>query len=134
MARQPQKNNILLILGGGVAVVIAFLITVGFAKKSFSNNGFNKCVAFPVESYLEGEALWSNTDYVIAGTFQNILLKQKSSDCTLCSVVTEDKKIPLPVIFTPSAAKTPLQREQKIKVLVRVEDNGRIVASDCVIQ
>jgi hypothetical protein len=134
MARQPQKDNILFILGGGIAVVIAFLITLGFAKKSFSNNGFNKCVAFPVESYLEGEALWSNTDYVIVGTFQNILLKQKSSDCTLCSVVTEDKKIPLPVIFTPSAAKTPLQREQKIKVLVRVEDNGRIIASDCVIQ
>lgn len=134
MARQPKKNNYLFLLGGVVAFVVASLLTLGLAKKPFSKNDFSKCVAFPVESYLEGEALWSNTDYVIAGTFQNILLKQKSSDCTLCSVVTEDKKIPLPVIFTPSAAKTPLQREQKIKVLVRVEDNGRIVASDCVIQ
>jgi hypothetical protein len=133
MARQP-KRNYLFILGVGVAVIVASLITVGFSKKSFSKSDFNKCVAFPVESYLEGEALWSNTYYVITGTFQNILLKQKSSDCTLCSVVIEDKKIPLPVIFTPSAAKTPLQREQKIKVLVRVEDNGRIIASDCVIQ
>ncbi len=134
MARQPIKNNYLFILGIGVAVIVASLLTVGFSKKSLFKSDFNKCVAFPVESYLEGEALWANTEYVIEGTFQNILLKQKSSDCTLCSVVTEDKKIPLPVIFTPSAAKTPLQREQKIKVLVRVEDNGRIIASDCVIQ
>jgi hypothetical protein len=134
MARKPQRNNYLFIVGVGVAVIVAFLLTLGVAKESFSKNDFNKCVPFPVESYLEGEALWSNTDYVITGTFQNILLKQQSSDCTLCSVVTEEKKIPLPIIFTPSAAKTPLQREQKIKVLVRVEGNGRIIASNCMIQ
>ena len=91
-------------------------------------------MAFPVDSYLDGDSMWANTEYIIEGTFQNILLKQKSSDSVLCSVATAEKKIPLPIIFTSSASKTPLQREQRIKVKVNVEDDGRIVASDCILQ
>ncbi len=134
MTRQPKKNTHLVITGAGIVAIIAIGSFFGFSKKAFSKSDFNKCAAFPLDSYLEGDALWSNADYVIEGTFQNILLKQGSSECTLCSILTEDKKIPLPVIFTSEATKSPLQREQKIKVKVRVEDDGRIIASECVIQ
>ena len=134
MARQPQKPSNLLIAGASVVAIVAIAILFGGSKKIFSKSDFNKCVVFPVESYLDGDAVWSNTDYVIEGTFQNILLKQRSSDSTLCSVVTDDKKVPLPIIFTSAASKSPLLREQKIKVKVHVEDDGRIIASDCMIQ
>jgi hypothetical protein len=134
MARRPQNKSSLLIAGAGIAVIIALVSFLGFSKKAFSKGEFNKCAAFPVDSYLDGDTVWSNADYVIEGTFQNILLKQQSSDSTLCSVVTDDKKIPLPVIFTLTATKNPLMREQRIKVKVRVEDDGRIIASDCMIQ
>jgi hypothetical protein len=134
MARQPKKNTHLFIAGAGIITIIAMLSFLGFSKKAFSKSDFNKCTAFPVDSYLDGDALWSNADYVIEGTFQNILLKQSSSESTLCSILTEEKKIPLPVIFTTEATKSPLQREQKIKVKVRVEDDGRIIASECAIQ
>jgi hypothetical protein len=134
MARQPNKSNYLFLAGAGIAVILASLLILGLSKNGFSKTDFNKCAAFPVDSYLDGYALWSNTDYVISGVFQNILLQQQGSDCTLCSITTDEKKVTLPVIFTPSASKTPLHREQKIRVKVRVQDDGSIIASDCVIQ
>jgi len=134
MARQPIKNNYLLLLGVGIAVILASVVIFAFGKNAFSKSDFTQCTAFPLDSYLDGEALWSNTDYVISGVFQNILLKQKGSDCALCSIITDDKKVALPVIFTSTASKTPLQREQRIRVKVRIEDDGRIIASDCLIQ
>jgi hypothetical protein len=134
MARQPKKTSSLFIAGAGITLIISLVSVLVFSKQAFSKGDFNKCAAFPVDSYLEGDAVWSNTDYVIEGTFQNILLKQRSSDSTLCSVVTGEKKIPLPIIFTSAATKAPLLREQRIKVKVRVEDDGRIVASDCMLQ
>jgi hypothetical protein len=134
MARQPKKNTHFFIAGAGIVAVVIIFCLFGFSKKAFSKGNFNKCAAFPVDSYLDGDALWSNADYVIEGTFQNILLKQGSSESTLCSIVTDDKKIPLPVIFTIEATKTPLHREQRVKVKVRVEDDGRIIASECAVQ
>jgi hypothetical protein len=134
MARQPQKTTHLYIIGAGIVIFIALVSFFGFSKKAFSKGDFNKCVVFPVDTYLDGDALWSNADYLIQGSFQNILLKQGSSEATLCSIITDEKKIPLPVIFTPQSTKIPLQREQRIKAKVHVEDDGRIVATDCAIQ
>ena len=134
MARQPQKKSNLIVVGAGIAIFIGVVSFLGFSKMAFTKGEFNKCAVFPIDSYLDGDAVWSNTDYVIEGSFQNILLKQRSSDSTLCSVVTEEKKIPLPIIFTPTATKAPLMREQRIKVKVRVEDDGRIIASDCMVR
>lgn len=133
MSRQP-KNNRFFAAAAIAVIAVALLAVLGFSRSGVSRKGFNGCPAFPVDSYVEGDSLWSNTDYVISGTFQNILVKRQGSDCTLCSILTDDKKIPLPVIFSPSATKTPLQREQRIKVKVRVEDTGKIIASDCMIQ
>lgn len=133
MARNP-KNNRFILAAGILGVAFLALVIFGLSAVGVSKAGFNKLPVFPVDSFIDGDSMWSNTDYVINGTFQNILVRQQSSDCTLCSILTEDKKIPLPVVFTPSACKTPLQREQKIKAKVRVDDSGRIVASDCQIQ
>jgi hypothetical protein len=134
MARQSKLSPPLLMTGAVIVAVFVIVSFFAFSKKAYSKNNFNKCPAFPADSYLNGDALWSNSDYVITGSFQNILLQQRVSDSTLCTVAIEDKKVPLPVIFTASAAKIPLQREQKIKVLVHVEDDGRIVATDCVVE
>jgi hypothetical protein len=132
MARQPKKTTHFYIVGAGIIIVLFSFF--GFSKKAFPKGDFNKCLVFPVDTYLDGDALWSNADYLIQGSFQNILLKQRSSEATLCSIITDEKKIPLPVIFTPQSTTMPLQREQRIKVKVHVEDDGRIVATDCAIQ
>lgn len=121
-------------MGLALICIISVTAILSSGKKGFSKKNKNKCVAFPTQSYLEGDALWSNADYVIEGTFQNILLKDKKSDSTLCSIITADKKIQLPIIFKDSLMETPLQKEQKIKVLVNVEEDGRIIAGDCIAQ
>jgi len=134
MARQNKNINYRFLSVAGLAVVLFLVFGISLSKKAFSKVDWSKYPEFPVESYLDGDTLWSNTDYVLEGTFQNILLQQQGSDRVLCSVITDNKKIPLPVIFNPSSVKTPLQRQQKIRAMVRVDDDGRIIASDCVVQ
>jgi len=134
MARQNKNINYRFLSVAGLAVVLFLVFAISLSKKAFSKFDWSKYPEFPLESYLDGDTLWSNTDYVLEGTFQNIILQQQGSDRVLCSVITDNKKIPLPGIFNPSSVKTPLQRQQKIRTMVRVDDDGRIIASDCVVQ
>ncbi len=127
MARQNKKNDYVIMLGVGAVLVIAV------AAFAFKKNNFDRYPSFPIENYLEGDSSWSDSDYVIKGIFQNILVKQ-DGDCMLCSITTGDHKVQLPVIFKTGASKRPLQREQRIQVKVKVRDDGGIVASDYIIQ
>ena len=130
MVRQANYKKHLLVM----VIVITLLFGSGGIFLFIHKGEFEKCQPFPTESYLRGDAVWSNVDYVISGTFQNTLVQAEDSPGNLCSVVTETNKTPLPVIFQPSANKQAPEREQKIKVKVQVKEDGAIVASDYMLQ
>jgi hypothetical protein len=76
MARQNKNINYRFLSVAGLAVVLFLVFGISLSKKAFSKVDWSKYPEFPLESYLDGDTLWSNTDYVLEGTFQNILLQQ----------------------------------------------------------
>jgi hypothetical protein len=127
--RNIKNSNPYLIGSLGAAILLALVIAFFFPRKAFSN-----CPSFPVNTYLSGDSVWTSSDYVISGSFQNILSKKKDSEAIVCSIVTDEGKVPLPVILLPNSCKTPLQKEQRVRAKARVQDDGRILVSECVIQ
>lgn len=118
-------------LFGGIFVVITLTCAVVllFPRKAFSHYP-----PFPVNSYLNGDSLWTSSDYVISGSFQNILSKKKDTGTMLCTIVTDENKLPLPVILLPNSCKVPIQKEQRVRAKAKIDDDGRIMISECVIQ
>ena len=128
MARKRKNTNAYYYFA--VCSVTGLLLALAIIKAL--SNSDPKCPPFPYEAYLNGDPMWTKQDYFITGKFQYILLKTSSGDDTLCSITVCDKNLSLPVIFKPSALTVAPQRDQKIKLKVQVEDNGRIVAHNCI--
>lgn len=128
MARKPKNKSLL--ISGAVVFFILIISSFLFSSAIFKDN-FSKLPAFPTDSYLDGDPLWGKCEYLIKGEFQNILIQPTSKNTVLCSILNGDKKIPIPVIIPEKATKQPLQREQKVKLKVIVQEDGRIIAKDC---
>lgn len=90
----------------------------------------SKLPAFPVANYLKGDLLWSPTDFSLAGTVDNVLLRSKDGQCLLLSVLPADGGQKLPIIYSPSSQAPALFRQQKIQARISVRDDGMLVASD----
>ena len=118
-------------------VIIGFILAGVFILSLIiitSQDRFSNLSAFPEEGYLNGDNLWGNSTYLIKGTFQNILIPPSVSGAVLCSILSDEKGNVLPVIIPEKAAKHTYQREQKIKLKVYIDQQGRIIAKDSDVQ
>jgi len=115
----------------GLILAICFIPTIVIIS---SQDRFSNLPAFPEEGYLNDDNLWGNTAYLLKGTFQNILIPPSASGAVLCSVVSDEKGNVLPLIIPEKAAKHTYQREQKIKLKVYLDQQGRIIAQDSEVQ
>jgi hypothetical protein len=81
---------------------------------------------FPVESYLEGKGMWSGDFFRIAGTVKNILHQNEEDGTLLVSIEMEETGRIVPVLVTRDTNRTPLSRNQQLKMEVAVDPKSRI--------
>ena len=117
--------------------LIPLLLVAGAGGFAFSNanrnSHFRNLPEFPVAEYRQGDPLWDNSAYLLRGTLDNIILESKNCKNRLVAITANGTASPLPVIVPAKAAKSPLQRQQKLSLKVKVDSTGRIIASDCAI-
>ena len=119
------KAVIAVVIAIGVVLIPIFLIT----RDRFSN-----LQEFPEESYLNADNLWGNAEYLIKGTFQNVLVPPTGKNAVISSIVSDNKGGILPVIIPQRATRQIYERGQKIKLKVHLDQEGRIIAEDSEIQ
>ncbi|MFY8268139.1 MAG: hypothetical protein ACOVLK_01970 [Terrimicrobiaceae bacterium] len=118
---QKQK---LLLAGAALLVVVGGAAFLGLAP----SRQFSGLAAFPVEGYLEGNGLFSQEDFLINGTVENVLLRSGGGNRFLVSIRPGDTGQLLPVLV--ESGKKPIQREQRLVMKVHVAANGGIVCTD----
>jgi hypothetical protein len=117
-----QKN---LLLAGAALLVVA----VGAAFFSLdSRRQFSNLAAFPADRYLEATGLFSQEDFRIDGTVDNVLLRSDGGRRFLVSIRPDDSNLLLPVLV--ESAKKPLQRNQRLVMKVHVAGSGEILCMD----
>lgn len=109
------------LLTGGVILVVA--AGVAFVSRD-SGHHFSNFPAFPVERYLDSSGLFSQEDFRIDGTVDNVLLRSDGGRQLLVSIKPEDSSLVLPILF--ESGEKPLQRQQRLVMKVHVSANGEI--------
>jgi hypothetical protein len=122
--KSPLTPKNLLIVGAAILVIAA-----GTAFFSLdSRRQFSNLAAFPVDRYLEASGLFSQEDFRIDGTVDNVLLRSDGGRRFLVSIRPGDSNLLLPVLV--ESGKKPLQREQRLVMKVHVAANGTVLCTD----
>ena len=122
-----DKNKILLAAG------VAALIALGALIFSLGSQGqFSSLSEFPVDRYLDNKGLFSQEDFRIQGTVDNVLLRANGGGHFLVSIRPDESQLLLPVLMEPG--KKPLQRDQRLLLRVHVASNGGIVCTDYIVR
>ena len=86
---------------------------------------------FPVSRYLEGNSLWSDEDYKLAGKVSNVLLRSGDGKTLLVSIKSEASDTFLPVkLDKDNGKKKSIQKDQAITLKVRLDPDGIIVCNE----
>lgn len=89
-------------------------------------NQFANLPAFPIDSYMEGKALWSHEDYKVEGRVDNVLLRSTSGETLLVSIQPIGSSLRLPVLLERKGGKVPVQREQNLVLKVNLGPASQI--------
>lgn len=86
---------------------------------------------FPVARYLDGNSLWSDEDYKLAGKVSNVLLRSGDGKTLLVSIKPEASDTFLPVkLDKDNGKKKSIQKDQVITLKVRLDSDGVIVCNE----
>ena len=112
-----------------IAFAIALVIALGAAFLFFgASRKFSNLSSFPTVSYLENSGLFSQEDFKIFGSVDNVLLRSANAKMFLASIKPADSDLLLPVIISPDNKN--LQRNQQLVMRVHIAQNGSIVCSE----
>lgn len=86
---------------------------------------------FPVARYLDGNSLWSDEDYKLAGNVSNVLLRSGDGKTLLVSIKPEgsDSFLPVKLEKDPKKKKS-IQKDQQITLKVRLDGESVIVCNE----
>jgi len=130
MARNPTNS----IKAGKIAsFCVGFLLLAGAAVFliSRSPDTISHLPAFPVSRYLDGNSLWSDEDYKLAGKVSNVLLRSGDGKTLLVSIKPEESESFLPVkLEKDSGKKKGIQKDQAITLKVRLDPDGVIICNE----
>ena len=86
---------------------------------------------FPVAHYLDGNSLWSDEDYKLAGKVSNVLLRSGDGKTLLVSIKPEGSDSFLPVKLEKDIKKKKsIQKDQQITLKVRLDSDSVIVCNE----
>ena len=89
-------------------------------------NQFASLPAFPIDSYMEGKALWSHEDYKLEGRVDNVMLRSANGETLLLSIQPTGSSLRLPVLIDRKGGKVPVQREQILVLKVGLGQSSQI--------
>lgn len=116
------KLRLILALLAGLVLVSGAVAFVLLRKP----NQFANLPAFPIDSYMEGKALWSHEDYKVEGRVDNVLLRSTSGETLLVSIQPIGSSLRLPVLLERKGGKVPVQREQNLVLKVNLGPASQI--------
>lgn len=122
--KSPLDRKTLLLLGATILVVTggALILSLGPSRQ------FSSLASFPVDRYLETNGLFSQEDFRIDGTVDNVLLRSDGGRRFLVAIRPEDSNLVLPVLV--ESGKKPLQRDQRLVMKVHVAAGGEILCTE----
>lgn len=112
---------------------VGFLLLSGVAVflLTRSPDTLSQLPEFPVSRYLEGNSLWSEEDYKLAGKVSNVLLRSGDGKTLLVSIKPEASDTFLPVkLDKDNGKKKSIQKDQVITLKVRLDSDGVIVCNE----
>lgn len=113
---------------GGIAALL--LIGVGSFLLLKKDDSFSKLPGFPVDAYLKGENLWSNSDYILSGRVDNVIYRSRDLQRIIASIQPSESRLRLPlVIETPPGSKS-IQLEQELLLKVTLGPNREIICRE----
>jgi hypothetical protein len=87
---------------------------------------YARLAEFPIESYLDGKAMWSGDFFRIVGTVENVLHQNEEDGILVVSMEMEGTGRIVPVLVKREENQTPLSRNQQLKMEVAVDPKDRI--------
>jgi hypothetical protein len=130
MARNPTHS---MKVGKIAFFCVGFLLLSGVAVflLTRSPDTISQLPEFPVSRYLEGNSLWSDEDYKLAGKVSNVLLRSGDGKTLLVSIKPEASDTFLPVkLDKDKGKKKSIQKDQVITLKVRLDSDGVIVCNE----
>ena len=130
MARNPTSS---IKVGKIASFCVGFLLLSGVAVflLTRSPDTLSQLPEFPVSRYLEGNSLWSDEDYKLAGKVSNVLLRSGDGKTLLVSIKPEASDTFLPVkLDKDNGKKKSIQKDQVITLKVRLDSDGVIVSNE----
>ncbi len=130
MARDPTNS---IKVGKIASLCVGFLLLSGVSVflLTRSPDTLSHLPEFPVSRYLEGNSLWSDEDYKLAGKVSNVLLRSGDGKTLLVSIKPEASDTFLPVkLDKDNGKKKSIQKDQVITLKVRLDSDGVIVCNE----
>jgi len=130
MARNPTHS---MKVGKIAFFCVGFLLLSGVSVflVTRSPDTLSQLPEFPVSRYLEGNSLWSDEDYKLAGKVSNVLLRSGDGKTLLVSIKPEASDTFLPVkLDKDNGKKKSIQKDQVITLKVRLDSDGVIVCNE----
>jgi hypothetical protein len=130
MSRNPTSS---IKVGKIASFCVGFLLFSGAAVFLIarSPDTISHLPEFPVSRYLDGNGLWSEEDYKLAGKVSNVLLRSGDGKTLLVSIKPEASDTFLPIkLDKDSGKKKSIQKDQSITLKVRLDPDGVIVCNE----
>lgn len=125
MARLNGNPKRMRLIFGLLAALLLASAAVAFSLLRKPNQ-FARLPAFPVDTYMEGKALWNYEDYKVEGRVDNVLLRSTDGKTLLVSIQPVGSSVRLPVLLARNGGKVPVQREQNLLLKVNLGPASQI--------
>lgn len=129
--RNRKFPIVTLIAGAAILILVSGIAAVFSLSGGFSSNSLDRYPDFPMESYRNGDFLYSGNTYKICGVVDNVLAQSKDGKLFMLSLLPENSGAPLPIIVPSKLPKRPLQRQQRISLALVVLSNKALIATVC---
>lgn len=119
-----------------ISSIVVSLLAIGAAALVLlkSSKAFPNLPEFPVDSYMEGSALWVSDECRMEARVDNVILPSTDGQKLLISVQPKGSGYRLPILISKNGATKPIQREQQLVLKVSTSADRQLRCTEYEVQ